>query len=99
MRRAWIGIRIPLAQWSAAPRTLRGLGVLTGPRGLAERMVAILTRKTSVYRGYKVFVLDAINELSLHRPDAAQWWRENTPHLLNPNRKFVFSWESCVVED
>jgi hypothetical protein len=32
----------------------------------------------------------AVDILSASSPDAAAWWRENTPHLFAPDRYLVF---------
>ena len=37
----------------------------------------------------------AIAILERTAPDAAVWWRTNTPHLLKPRRYFVFEASAC----
>jgi hypothetical protein len=32
-------------------------------------------------------------------PEAAAWWRENTPHLIAPKRYLVFHEEVCRLAD
>jgi hypothetical protein len=42
---------------------------------------------------------EAIRLLAETRPDAAQWWRENAPHLANSNRRIVFERDACQLID
>jgi hypothetical protein len=44
---------------------------------------------------YAVLVDDAIDILEQTSPVAAEWWRENTPHLLGMGGWFGFAAEVC----
>ena len=41
----------------------------------------------------------AVGILGEKRPEAAMWWRENTPHLIAPRRYLVFHEEVCRIAD
>ncbi len=98
VRQAWVGIRLPLAQWTRTPHARLGFGVLSGPRGLAARLFAVVRGRAETQVSYSVNVSSALDELERHRPDAAAWWRAHAPHLLSKNRKFLFAIESCSAE-
>ena len=76
---AWIGCVMPLFAFRVSAASR---GVLTRQR---------LPKRPS----YTVRVLDAIAVLERHRPAAAQWWREHTPYLMRPDKRFLFAVESC----
>ena len=40
--------------------------------------------------GYAVETRLAMAVLSAHSPEALAWWQENTPHVMQPRRYFVF---------
>ena len=98
VRRAWVGVRIPLPLFHRRPRAWRTSGVLTGPKDLVARLRALLSGRLERHRGYAVAVADAIAALEARDPAAARWWRENAPQAVRPGRAFVFSSEVCVVE-
>jgi hypothetical protein len=79
-------------------RTTKIAGVLTGPKSFLGLVVALLAGRVSSERGYSVLTLAAIDALEKTRPDAAQWWRENTPHLAVARRHFIFAESACAVE-
>lgn len=99
VREAWVGLRLPLPLWRARPKPWRSAGVLTGPKTIFARVSALLSGRLSRSEGYAVRVTDAIAVLERVRPDAAAWWRENTPHLVRPGKVFVFAAELCQVEE
>ncbi|MBR1248538.1 hypothetical protein JQ609_16565 [Bradyrhizobium sp. AUGA SZCCT0169] len=49
--------------------------------------------------GYAVEAAPAIGILAKSSPEAAAWWRENTPHLIAPKRYLVFHEEVCRIAD
>jgi len=98
VRQAWVGMRLPLAQWSRSAHARAGFGVLSGPRGVVAELLAWIRGRTESHLGYSVDVRRALDELERYRPDAAAWWRTNTPHLISGNRKFLFAAESCSAE-
>ncbi len=98
VRRAWVGVRIPMPLLHRNPREWRSSGVLTGPKNLVARVSALLSGRLERHRGYAVAVVEAISALEARDPAAARWWRENTPHAIRPGKAFVFAAEVCVVE-
>ena len=98
IRAAWVGLVLPVA----GPQCLvvsRTQGVLSGPRGRLGGILHILLGRTKSERGYRVKSAIAIDCLSKHAPDAAEWWRQNTPHLLKPNGVILFQEAACTGED
>ena len=99
IRRAWVGVRIPLPLFHRRAKGWRSAGVLTGPKSLVARLSALFSGRLERRQGYAVSVLDAISALEAANPAAARWWRENAPHVVRPGKAFVFAAEVCVVED
>ncbi len=99
IRKAWIGVRIPLPLFHRRAKRWRSAGVLTGPRSFVARLSALFSGRFERRQGYAVSVLEAISALDAANPAAARWWRGNAPHLLRPGKAFVFAAEVCVVED
>ena len=90
VREQWVGLLLPLSQWKEGPVSFLTSGVLTGPKGAYARILSALTGKLERQSGYVVEVLPAIEALHARSPEAAQWWRENTPHLFQGKQYFVF---------
>jgi hypothetical protein len=87
VRAAWVGCVLPLFATSGDPRVGRQ------PRG-------VLSGQAEDHRpGFAVPVIDAVRELEHHNARAAQWWLENTPHLIRPGKLFVFPREVCELVD
>jgi hypothetical protein len=81
IRRAWIGLELPLADGQTAARTLEVTGVLSDDSRTAT--------------GYAVTGHTAVKLLESHAPAAADWWRENAPHVLVNNYQLVFHTDVC----
>src|SRR5262245_51454079 len=88
VREKWVGVTLPLAHPS--PRHFRIFGVLSGPRTWIGIIGAWLAGKLQQQTGYAVESRVAIELLEMSSPEAAAWWKENTPHFLQPRRYFVF---------
>jgi len=97
VRAAWVGLVLPI-DGPPQSRPRRTIGVVTGPKTFLATIFAMLLGRMKIESGYQVRSAIAIELLSKHAPDAAAWWRENTPHFLQPNRFFIFQDASCVVE-
>jgi hypothetical protein len=95
VRRAWVGLVLPLAAGEFVPRRVRGAGVLTGPRSVLGWLLARLTGRSRYFYGYVVHAAQAVALLSEQAPGAAQWWRECAPHACRPGRCFLFAAEVC----
>jgi len=81
---------LPLAQRQSSPLLLKSGGVLTGPKTFLAGLVALFTGRLDRGSGYVINAPRAIEALALHNPEAAQWWREHTPHMLGRGRYFFF---------
>ena len=90
VREKWVGLTLPLAQQSPAPTPLLTSGVLSGPRNPLTGIIALLTGKYQKQSGYAVKSTVAVEILSAHSPEAADWWKENASHLLKPNHHLIF---------
>jgi hypothetical protein len=97
VREKWVGLELPLAPWSTAASRRRAAGVLSGPKSFLEILAALLSRGSPQQSGFQVNVLQALAVLEVKSPDAAQWWRTHTPHLVTPSRFFLFSEHVCEV--
>ena len=98
VRQKWVGLRLPLRTQSLTPGVFRGVGVLTGPRTMLSAIISLLTRRGRKTEGYLVDVLEAVAVLEEVHPDAAAWWKTNAPHLVRPNRRFIFPKEAGHVD-
>ena len=90
VRRAWVGLELPLTSKYGAPARVGVHGVMSGPRGTAARVLAILLGRFEHQRGYVVSAPAAVDVLELADPRAAKWWHESAPHMLQPGKFFVF---------
>ncbi len=97
VREKWVGLRLPVVLREAKPVRALTAGVLTGPRSVLAALGRLLLGRYRTQRGYAVEVLTAISALEQVSPDAARWWRENTPYLLKPKRCFLFEEKACRV--
>jgi hypothetical protein len=95
VRKAWVGLELPLAKPTAAPSTVPTAGVVSGPRGFLAALVGLFTGRVREAQGYVVKVPEAMAVLAAKAPEAERWWRENTPHLFVGSRSFVFA-ASCA---
>jgi len=99
VREKWLGLTLPLARGYEHPRTWLTSGVLSGPKGFVSRLVALVTGRLTRRSGYMVESSAAVAILATKSPDAAAWWRKNTPRLLRPGRYFLFPAEVGRVVD
>jgi hypothetical protein len=94
VRRAWIGLELPLVNASGGPLTVHAAGVLTGPRGFFGRLFGLASGSVNETSGFVVKVKDAMELLAAKDPAAFEWWRANVPRMFVGNRLFVFA-ASC----
>jgi hypothetical protein len=90
VREKWVGLKLPLAQKSPKPRHHATAGVLSGPRSFSGALRALISGRLSRTEGYMVDAPAALSILELVHPEAATWWRTNTPHLFGPRRRMLF---------
>jgi len=99
VRDAWIGVR--LRALNEAPMLMEAVGVLTGPRSAWALFWAKLWGAPRAFQhtGYVTDAREAIDTLAASQPDAAQWWRQNCPHLLRDGKGLMFQANECVLDD
>ncbi len=95
IRQAWIGLVIPVPPRFASRRRAFGVGVLSGPKSRLGALLAILFGRAKREVGYMVESRVAVDLLAARSPEAAAWWHENAPRLIEPGRCFMFAAESC----
>lgn len=99
IRQAWIGCSLPLLEGSGTePMRCPGVGVLTGPKSFIGLWIASTFGRCEEWQGYKVDAVTAIKILALKHPEAARWWREETPHMITRERVFIFPADNCQLE-
>lgn len=99
VRECWVGLMLPLAQTSKSAQLYNTGGVLTGPRNLFTVLLHLCFLKKEAQMGYLVNALAAVEILETQHPSAANWWRENTPHLVRPNVNLFFFEEAGFVTE
>jgi hypothetical protein len=99
VRRAWVGLLLPLVPGHTGPRRMRAHGVLTGPRTWLARLWWLLSGGGWEERGYAVRARLAVTLLAEHAPEAAAWWREHAGHVLGPDQLFIFHTHVCRPEE
>lgn len=102
VRQAWVGLSLPLLPGYSGPLRTGGFGVLSGPRGSQISRFSIwwarLLRRYEVLEGYAVDACVAIDILAQSHPEAATWWRQETPHLLDSKHSLLFPTGVCQME-
>jgi hypothetical protein len=96
VRRAWVGLELPLAAGENGPRTIPVGGVLTGARTFWGKLFKLLTGQRRYGHGYVVDAAQALVLLAERAPWAAQWWRECAPHCWQPGFLFLFPAACCA---
>src|SRR5207302_7652125 len=82
VRRAWVGLELPLAAGEKDARGLDIAGVLSG-------------RTVGVTQGFAVDGKRAIKLLAGHDTSAAEWWRHNAPHAARSGYQLIFPVNVC----
>jgi hypothetical protein len=98
VRQKWVGLDLPVVRYSAH-RKFPTFGVLSTPRSWPAQWAAMLRGRAELVAGYAVEAASAVSILANASPEAAAWWRENTPHLIAPKRCLVFHEEVCRIAD
>ena len=97
VREKWVGLSLPLAQRGKSARRFPTGGVLSGPKSFLASLWALVRGKVAWESGFAVDAEAAVTALATRSPDAAAWWRANTPHLVRPGRQFIFKREAAEV--
>lgn len=95
VREKWLGVELT-SVLGASPQVFRSASVLAPPSFLAS-LWRLITRQSRTVNGYPVQITAAIDALGKSSPEAATWWRQNTPQLLSCHRLFVFDAKACEV--
>ncbi|HVS39553.1 MAG TPA: hypothetical protein VMS17_28610 [Gemmataceae bacterium] len=82
IRRAWVGVELPLRPGEGQPRRMESVG-------------AVSNEGPAVADGYIVDGASAVNALAAQSPEAAAWWRQNAPHVVAPGYRLFFPAEVC----
>jgi hypothetical protein len=98
VRKAWVGLVLPLASGRSGTTSGRGFGVQTGPKIRLMRILASLVGRRN-FDGYIVDARTAVDLLARNAPEAASWWRNNTPHLFRPGIGLGFREDVCELVD
>jgi hypothetical protein len=98
VRQKWVGLDLPVVRYSAH-RKFPTFGVLSAPRSWPAQWAAVFRGPAELVAGYAVEGRSAVSILAKASPEAATWWRENTPHLIAPKGYLVFHEEVCRIAD
>jgi hypothetical protein len=85
VRRAWVGLEIPLPAGKQSLVVGESSGTASG--------------KKTAFRGYFVDTETAVSLLAERAPTAAAWWRQNAAPLFQPGRGLGFREEFCETID
>ena len=72
-------------------------GVLSMPQGILCQFWGLLTGRSVRLEGYVVNAKTAVDLLAESQPAAAEWWRHNTPGLIDRRGYFVFDEAACEL--
>jgi hypothetical protein len=84
IRRAWVGVDLPLRRGETEPGRHLTVGVLS-------------YQAPEMTTGYAVDGRVAVKALASHSPEAAAWWREHAPHVVARGGRLWFPCEVCEV--
>jgi hypothetical protein len=82
IRRAWVGVELPLRRGEGEPQQLTTVG-------------AVSNEGPELTTGYVVDGRAAVRALESHAPDAAEWWRQHAPHVLARRYRLCFPCRCC----
>lgn len=94
VRDAWIGVRFQALQ--AAPISVQtraagsGTSILSLLRAVAQGKPLIVEK-----HGYPAQARDLLGLLSLQNADAARWYLDNAPQMLDPKQVFILDIQCC----
>jgi hypothetical protein len=93
VRSAWVGLTLPLVLRTPSP--IETVGVVSKPKTRFGLFLARFFGRTQHETGYVVDASRAIELLSVHAPEAAQWWRQHAPRAVAPGELLLFATEAC----
>lgn len=95
IRKSWIGLQLVADEPS--PTAVPIYHVITGPRSRLGMLIQRLRGLEERWEGYVVNALEAVETLAQFDPKAAEWWYQNTPHLLDGKHPLVFDIGCCRI--
>jgi len=98
VRQKWVGLDLPVVRYAAHRKRL-AFGVPPISRSWPAQWAAVFRAHAELVAGYAVEAASAVSILTRASPEAAAWWRENTPHLIGPKRYLVFHEEVCRIAE
>ena len=93
VRKSWVGLRLPVIG-DVQEMDIHGVSAAT-PKGKIGRALARLLRRLVPARGYLINAAQAVDILEDSKPEAARWWRENTPQMLDGRANLMFHEWAC----
>ncbi len=92
VRDAWVGVQFEALQGAPVSMPTQSAATRTGglSRMLAQRPSGVTER-----RGYPTKARDVLGLLALHNAEAARWYIDNAPQMLNPDQVFLFHERHC----
>jgi len=90
--KAWVGLHLPVASGVQEFETRM---MSKAPNSKWRWRLAKLLRRTTNVRGYLVNVKQAVDILAQTNPEAADWWRDNRPNLMDGHSCIVFRETAC----
>lgn len=94
VREKWVGLELPIVETGRS--RFRTLSIKVRPT-LLQQLWAMLQGQSEMVTGYLVPAGGAVDILARSSPEAADWWRQNTPSILRPRQCFVFHAEACEL--
>jgi hypothetical protein len=98
VRQQWVGLDLPVRHY-VAHRKLHDSGAASRRDSWPAQWAAIFRGQAALVAGYVVEAVPAVSILAKVSPEAAAWWRHNSPHLIAPKRYLVFHEEVCRIAD
>lgn len=96
VREKWVGLELPIVGTSSSQ--LLGVSVNVAPT-VFHHLWAVICGRSEKIHGYRVEAKRAVDILAISSPEAAEWWRQNTPGFLRGGRLFVFHAEACRLNE
>lgn len=92
VRDAWVGVQFKALQGAPVSMPTQSAAARSGrvPRIMAQRASGVTER-----RGYPTKARDVLGLLALHNAEAARWYIDNAPQMLNPDQVFLFDERHC----
>jgi hypothetical protein len=94
VRKAWIGQVVRLLPGFERP-TVRLAVTPARPASIFGWLLALVTGRIKIRRGYVVDASAAVEQLAKIAPEAAAWWRESWPEAVAPGMGLLINVAVC----